>query len=73
MVSLKCSLTCGLTLIVFSAPDFAQAAGHRISAAQAAPTRKCSILGFRSAKEYNSSTWPWYIYSTCMTKHRLRP
>jgi hypothetical protein len=42
-------------------------------AVSAAATRKCSTSGHKSAKEYNSSSHPWYTYSTCMTVNGLRP
>jgi hypothetical protein len=63
----------GLAL-VFASPNYAQAAGAKISSAHAAAViRKCSVLGFKSAKEYNSSSQPWYTYSTCMVEHGLTP
>jgi hypothetical protein len=51
----------------------AQARTTSADAAPAAATRKCSTSGFKSAKEYNSSSHPWYTYSTCMTDHGLSP
>jgi hypothetical protein len=61
------------SLLASASPHDAHAAARKISAADAAVTRKCSVLGFRIHKEYNSSTWPWYTYSTCMTEYGLKP
>ena len=63
----------GLAFIAVTLPSDVQAAGSRNSAARAAVTRKCSVVGFKSAKEYNSSTFPWYTYSTCMVAHGQKP
>ena len=70
----KCltALALAFAVTAFASPSFAQAAGYKISAARAAATRKCSVLAFKSAKEYNSSTIPWYTYSTCMAEHGQR-
>lgn len=64
----------GLMLaFAFASPNYAQAAGDKISSARAAAIHRCSVLAFGSAKEYNSSTIPWYTYTTCMAKHGQRP
>lgn len=47
--------------------------GRKMSATDWAATHRCSVLEFRSAKEYNSSSWPWYTYSTCMTESGEKP
>jgi hypothetical protein len=67
------SLALGLAFIAFASLNYAQAAGYKTNAARAAATRKCSVLGFNSAKEYNSSSFPWYTYSTCMVEHGQKP
>ena len=63
----------GLAFIAFASPNCARAAGDKVSAARAAAIHKCSVLAFRSAKEYNSSAIPWYTYTTCMAEHGQRP
>jgi hypothetical protein len=62
-----------LSISPLASRNDAHAAGNKIGPVQAAETHKCSVSGFKSAKEYNSSTWPWFIYSTCMTKYGLKP
>src|ERR1700730_16408295 len=59
----KCltALALAFAVTAFASPSFAQAAGYKISAARAAATRKCSVLAFKSAKQYNSSTFPMCI------------
>jgi hypothetical protein len=71
-------LALALTVITFASPSYSQSARNkpsatRTDAARDAATRKCSTLGFRSAKEYNSSAIPWYTYSNCMVEHGQRP
>jgi hypothetical protein len=66
-------LALGFVFLEFASPDIVQAAGDRINAARAAAIHKCSVLAFRSAKEYNSSGIPWYTYTTCMAEHGQRP
>ena len=67
------SLALGLAFIALPSPNYARAAGDKVSAARAAAIYKCSVLAFKSAKEYNSSAIPWYTYTTCMTEHGQRP
>jgi hypothetical protein len=66
-------LALGLVFIAFASPNQARAAGDKINAARRAAIHKCSVLAFRSAKEYNSSAIPWYTYTTCMVEHGQRP
>ena len=54
-------------------PTRGKARTSSADAARAAATRKCSTSGFKSAKEYNSSSIPWYTYSNCMVEHGQRP
>jgi hypothetical protein len=69
-------LACGLIacgLIASASLNSPPAAAREMSARDWAETHKCSVRGFRSAKEYNSSSWPWYTYSTCMTESGEKP
>jgi hypothetical protein len=66
-------LALGLVFIAFASSNQARAAGDKINAARRAAIHKCSVLAFRSAKEYNSSAIPWYTYTTCMVEHGQRP
>ena len=66
-------LALGLAFIAFASSNYARAAGNKVSAVRAAAIYKCSVLAFKSAKEYNSSSIPWYTYTTCMTEHGQRP
>jgi hypothetical protein len=65
-------LALGLALLAFASPSYAQAAGYNISAARAAATHKCSVLASKTP-EHDSSTIPWYTYTTCMAEHGQRP
>jgi hypothetical protein len=60
-------------IIASASVNHAHAADDKMSEARAASTHTCSVLGYKSAKEYNSSTWPWYTYSTCMTEYGQKP
>ena len=62
-----------LAFIALASPNYARAAADKVSAARAAAIHECSVLAFRSAKEYNSSAIPWYTYTTCMAEHGQRP
>jgi hypothetical protein len=62
-----------LAFIALAPPNYARAAGDKVSASRAAAIHKCSVLAFRSAKEYNSSNIPWYTYTSCMAEHGQRP
>ena len=66
-------LALGFAFIAFASPNYARAAGNKVSAARAAAIHKCSVLAFGSAKEYNSSAIPWYTYTTCMAERGQRP
>jgi hypothetical protein len=71
-------LALALVVIASAPPSYAQptrgkARTTSADAARDAATRECSTSGFKSAKEYNSSTIPWYTYSNCMTDRGHRP
>jgi hypothetical protein len=66
-------LTFVLAFTAFAPANYAWAAGDKVSEARAVAIRKCSVLAFRSAKEYNSSNIPWYTYTTCMADRGQRP
>jgi hypothetical protein len=66
-------LALGLGAIAFVSPTPAQAAGDKTSEARARAIHKCSVRAFNSAKEYNSSSIPWYTYATCMTERGQKP
>jgi hypothetical protein len=72
-------LALSVAVIAFAPSSYAQPTRgkpHTTStdaAPAAAATRKCSISGFKSTKEYFSSSYPWYTYSNCMTENSLRP
>jgi hypothetical protein len=71
-------LALALAVVAFAPPSYAQptrgkARTTSADAARAAATRKCSTSGFKSAKEYNSSSIPWYTYSNCMVENGQRP
>jgi hypothetical protein len=67
-------LALAAALVAFAPPGSAQPARDKASAARGtAIIRKCSVSGFNSAKEYNSSSLPWYTYSNCMVEHGQRP
>jgi hypothetical protein len=67
-------LALALAVLAFGPPSYAQPTRDKASGARTtAIIRKCSVSGFNSAKEYNSSTVPWYTYANCMVEHGQRP
>jgi hypothetical protein len=58
IISFLCLLFLALAFSAVALPNDSQAAGSRKSVARDTVTRECSIRGFKSAKEYNSSTFP---------------
>jgi hypothetical protein len=71
-------LALSVVVVAFAPSSYAQPTRGKprttsADAVSAAATRKCSTSGFKSAKEYNSSSHPWYTYSNCMTENGLRP
>jgi hypothetical protein len=47
-------LALGLAFIAFASPNYARAAGNKVSAARAAAIHKCSVLAFGSANLRNT-------------------
>jgi hypothetical protein len=67
-------LALALAVLAFGPPSYAQPTRDKASGARTtAIIRKCSVSGFNGAKEYNSSTVPWYTYANCMVEHGQRP
>jgi len=71
-------LALSVAVVAFAPSSYAQPTRGKprttsADAVPAAATRKCSILGFKSTKEYFSSSYPWYTNSNCMTENSLRP